>query len=438
MRTILSALRRLYARARPGLLLSLALGALLLTASAVPPAQGLQRIHRYTRGIEFDFVAWTLNAAAVKLGQAALGTADYLPAAARKQQVLEYLELVAQIQRKEAEIAQVYSDPAVSDAPAAARPLRIELDGLLARRARLGPLAEAVIQAQLNAVAAEMGLTLGGQTLPPVLYHSTPLPVALIVSPRDAIRQDENLSLIPDLAVDQQAALEEQVDAGLDVSSLVVGIGGVGVYPTMVMQTTDLNWIAEVVAHEWIHNYLTLRPLGASYLNSGELRTMNETAASIAGVELGARLIERYYPEFTPAPPAPPAPAPAPPTPEPPASAPETTPAAPPPFDFRLEMRETRLTVDRLLGAGRILEAEAYMEARRRVFWEQGYRIRKLNQAYFAFYGAYADQPGGAAGEDPVGAAVRLLRQQSPTLAAFINRISWMWSFEQLKDAVGN
>jgi hypothetical protein len=77
------------------------------------------------------------------------------------------------------------------------------------------------------------------------------------------------------------------------------------------------------------------------------------------------------------------------------------------------------------------------MESRRQVFWENGYRIRKLNQAYFAFHGAYADTPGGAAGaEDPVGPAVRKLRAQSDSLSEFINRISWMWTFEQLQAAI--
>ena len=76
------------------------------------------------------------------------------------------------------------------------------------------------------------------------------------------------------------------------------------------------------------------------------------------------------------------------------------------------------------------------MEERRELFWENGYQIRKLNQAYFAFYGAYADEPGGAAGEDPVGAAVRQLRAQSLSLAHFIKRIAWMSSYEQLQRAV--
>jgi hypothetical protein len=74
------------------------------------------------------------------------------------------------------------------------------------------------------------------------------------------------------------------------------------------------------------------------------------------------------------------------------------------------------------------------MEARRRFLWEHGYQIRKLNQAYFAFYGAYADSPGGgAAGQDPVGPAVQELRRRSSSLADFISRIAWVTSFERLQ-----
>jgi hypothetical protein len=76
------------------------------------------------------------------------------------------------------------------------------------------------------------------------------------------------------------------------------------------------------------------------------------------------------------------------------------------------------------------------MEQRRQLFWDNGYPIRKLNQAYFAFYGAYADIPGGAAGEDPVGPAVRQLRAQSDSLGAFLRRIAQMTSFRQLQEAV--
>jgi hypothetical protein len=106
-------------------------------------------------------------------------------------------------------------------------------------------------------------------------------------------------------------------------------------------------------------------------------------------------------------------------------------------FDFRAEMHTTRVHVDELLAAGKIDLAEAYMDQRRLFFWDNGYPIRKLNQAYFAFYGAYADVPGGAAGEDPVGPAVRALRARSSSLTAFLKTISQMSSFKQLQEALG-
>jgi len=298
------------------------------------------------------------------------------------------------------------------------------MEKLYARRAQLAPLVESILQDQISETVASLSLTLGGQAIPPVLYHSTPLPTALIVSPRTEIRQDANISLQPELSADERSALEEKIDSALDVSSLIVNIGGVGVYPTMVAQTSDLNFLSEVVAHEWVHNFLTLRPLGINYLTSPELRTMNETAASIAGNEIGRLVIERYYPELVPPPPAPP---------QPPGSGEPPESSA---FDYMEEMRTTRVTVDQLLAEGKITEAEDYMEARRRFFWDNGYLIRKINQAYFAFYGAYADEPGGAAGEDPVGAAVRDLRAQSPSLATFLKQIAWMTSFEQLQEVV--
>jgi hypothetical protein len=394
-----------------------------LAYSNLPPGDQLQQARAFTRDLEFDYISWTMDALGVKLSQFALQTVDRLPEAARRQVVLDYLDLVSRIRQAEARLNDIYADPDLPNPEIASRLVRTQLASLEAHRELLAPLAESILQSQISQIAAELGLGVGGETIPPVLYHSTPLPTALIVSPRDAIRQDANISLKSDLPADERNMLEQDVDQALDVSSLVVDIGGIGVYPTMVIETTDLNYLTEVVAHEWIHNFLTLRPLGVSYLNSPDLRTMNETAASIAGIEIGRAVMERYYPELLPPPASPP-------TDEDPTS------PTPPIFDFREQMHETRVTVDKFLAEGKVEEAERYMEARRELFWENGYRLRKLNQAYFAFYGAYADQPGGAAGEDPVGAAVRDLRAQSPSLAAFIKRIAWMTSFDQLQRAV--
>lgn len=402
-------------------LLVLLLFAIVQARSEYNTADPVERVRRYTRWMEFDYVSWTLDALLLKQRQATLNLPRFLNLEQQRRIVLGYLEKVERLNQVRAEISTIYADPNITRPEQAAAGLLAEQDALLMEiNQRLAPLAESALQYQLSLVVADLGLGLGGQPIPPPLYHVTSLPYALIVSPREVIRQDADLSLVADLSLDQIVQLEREVEQGLNVSALVVPVGGVGTYPTMVMSATDLNWLAEVIAHEWIHNTLTLRPLGALYYASPEMRTINETTASIAGKEIGAALIQRFYPEKVPPPP--------------PAVPPSTPaqPGEPPAFDFRAEMRETRVTVDALLAEGKIEEAEEYMEQRRRVFWENGYRIRRLNQAYFAFYGAYADQPGGAAGEDPVPAAVRALRAQSPSLAAFINRIAWVTSYETL------
>jgi hypothetical protein len=396
-----------------------------LGASVLPPGNPIERVRAFTRQIEFDYIGWTGNAVGIKLSQTATRSALFLDPAGQRRQVLDYLKLVEQIQDLDSQLNRIYADPSVENPQEASRQIRRQLDKLKNKRAEAAPLVEAILEMQLSQTIAEMGLSLAGQPIPPVSFHVSPVPSSLIVSPREVIRQDANISLMADFTVDQMAQLEDQVDKALNVSSLVVPVGGIGVYPTMVMETTDLNWLAEVVAHEWTHNYLTFRPLGVNYTTSPELRTMNETAASIAGKELGLALIARYYPELLPPPPV-----------EPPPAVEPQTPAEPPSFDFRKEMHQTRITVDQLLAEGKIVQAEAYMEQRRWVFWEHGYLIRKLNQAYFAFHGAYADEPVGAAGKDPIGEAVRNLRARSPNLASFLNQISWMWSPQQLMDAV--
>jgi hypothetical protein len=397
----------------------------LLTFSNSPPGDQLEQVRYFTRSLEFNYVSWTINALFSKVNQVALAVDEQLDQQTSRKVVLDYLALIRQIRETEGRLNIIYSDPNEPDPESASQTVRLELDQLHKQRDQLAPLAETVLQDQMSQVMAQSGLSELGGAVPPILYHSTPLPTALIVSPRNVIRQDQNISLVPDLSADKREDLEEKVDKKLDVSSLVVDIGGMGLYPTMVMETDDLNFLTFVVAHEWIHNYLTMRPLGLSYMSSPELRTMNETVAAIAGKELGRAVMERFYPELLPPPPAAPSPNGEVETPE------------PPEFDFREEMRITRVTADKLLAEGKINEAESYMAERQKVFWDHGYLIRKLNQAYFAFHGAYADEPGGAAGEDPVGAAVRALRTESSSLRQFIDRISWMYSYDQLKRAIG-
>lgn len=410
--------------------LALALAIIIAAGGDTPRfSDSADRVRVHTRQIEFDYPNWVWNAVWTKLQQGAIGAPYIFERGTNKDIVVDYLRTTYQLMLAEAAVEQIYANPDVTDKESTSEVVRAQRDELIDRQKSLAPFAEGVLQGQVAEALANFDLTAGGQTIPPVLYHTSSTPLALIVAPRDHIEQIANISVLPSLTLDEQIALENEVSKSLDVSTLVVPIGGVGVYPTMVMETTDLNWILDTIAHEWAHNYLTLRPLGINYSTTPELRTMNETTASIVGGEIGTYILHEYYPELLGS-----------------GSSRDlisfNVPFLPPhqqeepPFDFRAEMHETRVNADELLAAGKVEEAEAYMEERRQIFIQNGYIIRKLNQAYFAFHGAYADTPGGAAGEDPVGPAVRALREQSDSLADFVNTISWMTSFEQLQQAI--
>jgi len=382
-------------------------------------------IRETTRPFEFDYFTWTLDALGLKAEQLSTNVAQYLDPIQQRKVIYDYIALVGKINTVSDKITKIYSDPTIKDPLQTAAADLVEQKSLEAQMSQLGPLAESVLQLQISYVVSRMGLATAGQPLPSLLYHVTPLPLALILSPRNIIEEKYDISLLPDVPLDQQVKIENSVQANTNLSALVVPVGGIGTYPTMVASTTDLSWLLEVICHEWTHNYLTVRPLGLNYETSSALRTMNETTADISGKEISAAVIRMFYPSLVPPPPSPST-----------SSSSQGSGSPSGGFNFNAEMHITRVTVDQMLAAGQIKQAEAYMEARREFFWNNGYQIRKLNQAYFAFYGAYAEVHGGEAGSDPVGPAVTALRNESPSLKVFLTRISKMTDFSQLEQAV--
>jgi hypothetical protein len=399
------------------------------------PTQELEQIRTYSRIYEFDYVSWTVSAMVRKLAQATLNTERYLTDTEKHDLVLEYLDLSREVIRLEGELANLLSDPANNDQDEREEDLREEIKTKKDQRISLAPYVEQVLQDQINTALVDLDISLGGQLIPPVLYRSEPNSMALIVSPRDEIRQVANLVLIKGLELDQIIALEEAIESNLDLSALVVGIGGIGLYPSMIIESPNLEWMIHVISHEWTHNYLTIRPLGAFYGASPELTTINETVADLSADDIQKKVFQLYYPEFLP------------PEPEPvqdnqqdestvEVEEPPEIPQEEKPFDFREQMHITRLEVDRLLGEGKIKHAEAYMESRRMIFWENGYLIRKLNQAYFAFHGSYAADPGGAADQEgaDLGALLRELKSISPTYRDFMTSVAWKWRLDQFEE----
>ncbi len=434
-------LRRLWRSIK--LALFLAVVALLINREYQPPGAFSPAVSRLVADDSFDFINWEARTLAAKGAQMAVPAQDYLDEARRKALVLDYMQLVRRIIQLQDEIDEIYADPKVTDATAASAHQRAELTQLRAQQAAQQTTVESILEEQISTVLSELDFAAGGQVIPPIKARLTPLPQFLIVSPRDEIYQKDGFPLVTSLTTDRAEQIENEVDKRFDVSSLVVPIGGLAIYPSMIQETASREWTLEATAHEWTHNWLELRPLGMNYERSPQVRTMNETTANLAGKEVGELVLRRFYPELAPSPRPTPTPGPTPT----PAPTPTSDPNA---FNFRAEMRTTRVEVDRLLAearkakeakdmataTARIEQAEEYMRQRRTVFADHGYLIRKLNQAYFAFNGAYADEPG-AAGEDPVGPAVKRLRDRSSSLRAFLDTMAPMTTFDELVRVLG-
>jgi len=230
---------------------------ILLVSSTIPVADFKSQINTLTRRIEFDFGTWTLEAIFAKLLSWGLGIEHFLKPQSQSELVLNYLSQVQRVNTLNAEIINMYTDPAISNAELESQSLRETLNTEQDRLNSMAPLAEAILQAQLMTVINESGLGFLGQTFPPSLYQVSDVPQSLIVSPRTEIRQVMDVSLSPSISIEDKEQLENAIFSDLDHSALVVPVGGIGTYPTMIMQTDNLVWLTEVIAHEWVHNFLS-------------------------------------------------------------------------------------------------------------------------------------------------------------------------------------
>lgn len=408
--------------ARLGRVLTLAL-VLALTAGLVrasePSATQERRaaLVMTTAGWTFDITGWMIGALWDKLGAAVVRPAAGMDDAAASAMVRAYLERAGEIRTLEDEIQTLFAAGAGDSEQAAA--LQTKVDALRSTQLATHTAVEQIIERQVGDELVRRGLGFAGVSFPPVQFTFVEPPKKLVVSPRDRIATVHYRMLKPPFSTAQAEAAESAIAGDFDLSAYVTQIGGLGAYPSMVVDRASLAWIMSTVAHEWTHNYLTLFPLGLSYNRSPQLTTINETVAEIVGDEVGAAVVARHYPELVPPPEV---------------EAGAVSEVLPPPsgatpFDLRTEMRRTRLTVDRLLAQGRVEDAERYMEQRRLFFVEQGYPIRKLNQAYFAFHGSYGTS---AASTDPLAPLLFRLRAESDDVRSFLRSVRGITSAEAL------
>ena len=303
-------------------------------------------------------------------------------------------------------------------------PVEAEIARLQEIKSQLESTAEAIMEKQIKHTLAGQGIynpliNDAKINFPPLNFELAKPPHLLVISPRDHIESLREIVLQQELSIEQMEAIEAKADA-LGVSALVVGLGGLGsTYPTFVTNEASLDFTINAATEEWLHQYLFFKPLGILYTldltglsPNYEIATINETVASMTSKEIGALVIQEYYSQF---------------------QTQDGQNLTGGDFDFNREMREIRRTVEEYLAHGKIKLAEEYMEEKRQYLASMGYYIRKLNQAYFAFHGAYADSPTSIS---PIGSELKTLREESSSIKDFLEKASLITSREDLKQAI--
>ena len=337
---------------------------------------------------------------------------------ARLASVERYFQLGQRLNEIEPQIKAASS--AGADGKADLALLESELERVRKQRLAIRSDVEETIESEVSATARTLGLgSFGPLVFPPVDVRMSEPPKVLVTSPRNRIERLEDVLIDPGVTVATQERVEDAMMADSDLAALVVDIGGVATYPASIHASGDLRWTLHITAHEWLHHYLFFRPLGRNMFRSHQMRALNETVADLAAQEISQPAYDNMQAKM-PGNPLPPF-----------GRSLHLTTASPPldmDFDFNAEMRETRLTVDRMLASGDIDEAEGYMESRREEFVSGGHPIRKLNQAFFAFYGTYAESP---ASSSPIGGQVRRLRELTPNIGTFVGLVSSVSSYDE-------
>lgn len=401
----------------------LLLGVLLATffsLSCTPDRDFDNRLRVITRPFHFSTARWELNIVLDSVRETFAGGDE--KAGSDVSKVVEFSSSVDRIRTLKSEIEIIKSGNRQGDLTS----LEAELNDLQQQSAVLESAVEMTLERQIREALSQEGifnpidkyvkLEVG---FPPLNFKLEKPPHFFVISPRDRIERIRGIALRQVMSREEMEDIEARADE-LNVSSLVVGLGGfAGTYPSFVTNEADLRFIIDAAAEEWLHQYLVFKPLGFQYMlhlmdisPNYEIATMNETVAGIVSKEIGSIVYKKYYDrdENT--------------------TQPGKTGTG---FDFNREMRDIRRTVDDYLARGEIDDAEKFMEQKRQFLADNGYYIRKLNQAYFAFHGVYADRPTSI---NPIGKELKTLRSQSESLKHFLEATAVMTNRQDLIDSL--
>jgi hypothetical protein len=368
-----------------------------------------------TKPYNFQITTWEFQTLTGEIGDFLTGKdkTDNVTA-----EIITYFTNAARIRNLEATLNAVRAGTMSGDIDQ----IQNELDELRSQNAARRVATEKALEDQVREALAQQGIynPMDRYIKIPVSFPSVRVylgepPNILVISPRDRIEAIKEVILVPDMSIEDMEKVESQIEQ-LGYSAEVEGLGGLSTYPSYILDESDLRFTLQTAVHEWIHQYLAFTPLGFRYIldqigihQKAEVATINETVADIIGKEIGDMIYQKLVPESV------------------------TTSPQPPNngtgFDFNKAMREIRQAVDNYLAQGEIEQAEAYMEQQRQYLAENGYYIRKLNQAYFAFHGTYGDSPSSVS---PIGQELTQLRDQSVSIRDFLNNAAGLKSEEEL------
>ena len=342
----------------------------------------------------------------------------------RREKLMEFFRLGEEIRTAEHELEQKAAQGLENFPEEGLASQRDRLEEMNDRQSDISAFVEESLEQEISSILADEGLSWKiGIVFPPVDLVFFDRPRVLVISPRDRIKQIKTILLKPDITLEEMEALEEKLFVEQDLSALVEGIGGVATYPSIISGKGGLLRAARLGVHEWLHQFWFFRPLGWNFNSSSEMRTLNESAADLADDEFGQMVYEAITGHK-------------PPEVEQPATSsgeveePPTAEVDPDAFDFGEEMRKTRLRVDELLASGQIGDAERFMEERRQHFVDNGFFIRKLNQAFFAFNGTYASNP---ASISPIKGQLEQVRASVDSVGDFIRTMAGFGSIEEFE-----
>ncbi len=401
------------------LCITVSLLSICLLSSSCAPSRGFDaHLNSIVKPYLFSIARWESRAIPHEANQWIFGRHEKIDGEIRV--VTEYFSSTERIKTLKSEIEAANTGNEERGLPS----LEAELNRLQEQKMALEGTVERIIEKQIKDTLTQQGIFNPLLELkisfPPVNLKLAKPPYLLVISPRERIEAIREITLKPSLILEEIEDIEAKADE-LGVSSLVVELGGLGVtYPTLVTNEASLRSTIDTTIEEWLHQYLVFKPLGFLYLldltglsRNYEIATINETLASMVSKEIGSMVYGKYYSEYE--------------------NGANQNQAPESAFDFYREMREIRKTVDIYLARGEIEQAEEFMEQKRQYLASMGHYIRKLNQAYFAFHGTYADRP---AFISPIGLELKELRSQSASLKDFLNTVAAMTSRQELRDSI--